>query len=128
MLLPPNSGVNNGIANGATFFFGSIAKSPRSIADQAQISPWLGLDELGQQWKMEHIGNLMVYINMIGMQCTGKIQFIALHSLALSALWLKSPIGGSRLTLCQGEKMACCWESWFEDNIINTINLKGKYI
>jgi hypothetical protein len=96
MLLPPNSGVNNGIANGATFFFGSIAKSPRSIADQAQISPWLGLDELGQQWKMEHIGNLMVYINMIGMQCTGKIQFIALHSLALSALWLKSPIGGSR--------------------------------
>ena len=64
MLLPPNSGVNNGIANGATIFFGSIAKSPRSIADQAQISPWLGLDELGQQWKMEHIGNLMVYINI----------------------------------------------------------------
>ena len=42
------------------------------------------------------LSSTILYIYMIGMQCTGNIQFIALHSLALSALWLKSPIGGSR--------------------------------
>jgi hypothetical protein len=73
---------------------------------------------------------IYIYI-YIWLECNARVTSNSLHFTAL----LSRPYGSSRqpaaqdrVTLCQGEKMACCWESWFEDNIINTINLKGKYI